>query len=625
MKAIHCAIHMFIALFLLLPLTACAAGPSPTPGNPTPVASKSEPIEQQVQDLLAQMTLEEKIGQMTQVEKNAIDPAEVTQYFIGSVLSGGGGYPFENTPAAWVEMVNGYQDAALATRLKIPMLYGVDAVHGHNNLYGAVIFPHNVGLGAANDPQLVKKIGAATAEELAATGVRWNFAPMVAVVQDIRWGRTYEGFGENTDLVSSLGAAYILGQQNAGDSGLAISPSVLATPKHYIGDGATVWGTSTSRGYSIDQGDMQLDEATLREVLLPPYQAAIQAGAECVMVSFSSWQGVKMHAHKYLVTDVLKGELGFQGFVVSDWQAIDQIPGDYYSDVVTSINTGIDMVMVPVKYETFITTLRQAVENGDVPIERIDDAVRRILTVKYHLGLFETPYTDPALLETIGSDAHRALAREAVAKSLVLLKNDNQALPAAKDTPLIYIGGASANNIGNMNGGWTIEWQGKSGDITPGTTILEAVQGAVSPETRVEYNLKGEFETGQKAELGIAVVGETPYAEGSGDRGDLALSPADQKLIATMREHCEKLVVIIISGRPLIITDQLAQADAWVAAWLPGTEGQGITDVLFGDQPFTGKLPYTWPASMDQLPLGPVYPQAATQKPLFPYGYGLEK
>jgi beta-glucosidase len=594
-------------------------------------------VEQRVEDLLARMTLAEKIGQMTQVEKGSIKPADVTRYFIGSVISGGGGSPLENTPEGWARMVDGYQKAALAARLGIPILYGADAVHGHNNLKGAVIFPHNIGLGAANDPALVEEICAATAEELSAAGVRWNFAPTVAVAQDIRWGRAYESYGENTELVSALGAACVRGLQNAGGpgkpgldaagrgaAGLAAPPSVLATPKHYLGDGGTAWGSSAAPGFKLDQGDARVDEETLRRVFLPPYQAAIDAGARSIMVSFSSWNGVRMHANRYLLADVLKGELGFRGFLVSDWQAIDQLPGDYHSDVVASINAGLDMVMVPFAYQQFISTLTGAVERGEVPVERIDDAVRRILAVKMEMGLFEQPYSDPALLDTVGSAAHRALAREAAAKSLVLLKNENRALPAAKDAPLIFVGGQIADDIGAQCGGWTIEWQGRSGDITPGTTLLEAVRAAASEKTKVEYSRDGRFEGAALANLGIAVVGEMPYAEGAGDREDLSLSAADAALIQKMRERSQKLVVVIISGRPLVIADVLDQADAWVAAWLPGTEGQGVTDVLFGDIPFTGRLPFAWPASGDQLPLGPASPSAAGQQPLFPYGYGLK-
>lgn len=621
---------LLFTIFLLL-ASACqpaTATPPPPAATEAPAGEQASPAyldttltaEARASDLLARMTLEEKIGQMTQVEKGSISPADVTRYHIGSILSGGGGYPSgDNSPEGWAKMVDGFQKAALESRLAIPLIYGVDAVHGHNNLKGATIFPHNIGLGAANDPQLMEKIGRATADEMRATGIPWNFAPVLAVVQDIRWGRTYEAYGENTALVTSLGIAYQRGLQGEASDSLF----VLATPKHFIGDGGTIWGTSKTENYQLDQGDTQMDEATLRALFLPPYKAAIEGGAQSVMISYSSWNGVKLHGHKYLITDVLKGELGFTGFVVSDWAGIDQVDGDYYTAVVTAINAGIDMNMVPQGYLRYLTVMQQAVEKGDIPIERIDDAVLRILTVKFKLGLFEQPFSDPAYLEAVGSDAHRLLAREAVAKSLVLLKNDNAALPLAKDTPLVYVAGMMANDIGAQCGGWTIEWQGKSGNITPGTTILEAIEATATGTVR--FNRFGDFEGAPKADVAIVVVGEKPYAEGRGDTPNPALSENDLELIRRVREQAEKVVVILISGRPLVITDALPYADAFVAAWLPGTEGQGVADVLFGDRPFTGKLPFTWPRAVEQLPFNfASLPTEGCDAPLFPYGYGLD-
>jgi len=575
----------------------------------------SLPIGVRAQALLSQMTLAEKIGQMTQVEKNSLTLDETKDKFIGSVLSGGGGSPSPNTPRAWLEMVTSFQRAALETRLGIPLLYGVDAVHGHNNVYGATIFPHNVGLGAAHDPDLVERIGRATAEEVAATGIFWNFAPTVAVPQDIRWGRTCEGYGENIELVTALGAAYIRGLQSAW-------PQVAATAKHFIGDGGTTFGSSTTiimnYRYLLDQGVVTMDEDPLRARFLPPYRAAVDAGVFCIMVSFNSWNGVKMHAHQYLLTDVLKGELGFTGFLVSDWQAIDQIPGGYHNAVVTSINAGLDMIMVPYDYDRFISEATQAVESDEISMERIDDAVRRILAVKFKLGLFERPLADPAALACVGSQAHCALAREAVRKSLVLLKNETGALPIAKDTSVIFVGGQAADDIGLQCGGWTIEWFGARGNITPGTTILDGLKQTVSPKARVEFDSSGEFDG--SADVGVAVVAEEPYAEGMGDREDLTLADGDVALIERMRARCNRLIVIVISGRPLILTDQLPKIDGLVAAWLPGTEGAGVADVLFGDYRFTGKLPYTWPRSMSQIPM----PSGGGGARLFPFGYGLE-
>jgi beta-glucosidase len=350
---------------------------------------------------------------------------------------------------------------------------------------------------------------------------------------------------------------------------------------------------------------------------------AIEAGAKSIMISYSSWGGLKMHAQKYLITDVLKGELGFDGFVVSDWQGIEKISGDYYADVVTAINAGIDMNMVPYDYNRFIDSLAKAVEAGDVSMERIDDAVGRILTVKYEMGLFDHPLSDEAMRAQVGSDEHRALAREAVVKSAVLLKNDNSALPLSKETPRIYVAGAGADDIGMQCGGWTIEWQGKEGDITPGTTILEAIRNTVSPGTVVDYDKNGWFDG--KAEACVAVVGEQPYAEGQGDSADLALPVSDKRMLSRLPERCEKIVVVLISGRPLIVTEYLNGWDALVAAWLPGTEGQGIADLLFGDQPFTGKLSYTWPRSIKQIPFDLAnLPADGCDAPLFPLGYGLD-
>lgn len=615
------------------PPPAAEAPDEPADPGPPSYQDAQLPVEERVADLLGRMSLDEKIGQMTLVEKNSITPEDVTAYFIGGVLSGGGGYPAgDNTPEGWLEMVNGYQTAALATPLAIPMIYGVDAVHGHNNLKGATIFPHNIGLGATGNAELVEQIGRATAIEVAASGIFWNYAPVLAVPQDIRWGRTYEGYSENTELVTELGVAYQRGLQ--GDS-LSGETAVLATPKHYIADGGTTWGTSTTGEYQIDQGDAQLDEATLRAIHLPPYIAAIESGARSIMVSFSSWNGTKMHAEQYLISDVLKGELGFTGFVVSDWGGVDQISPDYGEAVTAAINAGIDMNMVPYDYERFINALKTAVEQGDVSQERIDDAVTRILRVKFEMGLFDRPLPDESQIAVIGRDEHRQLAREAVRQSLVLLKNENDGLPIPKTTPLIFVGGEAADDIGIQSGGWTIEWQGASGNITPGTTILDGIEATVSPETSVEtvvhFNRFGQFErvldeAGNPAiaPIAIAVIGERPYAEGLGDNGQLTLSEGELTMLGRLRERSEKLIVIVVSGRPIILPDQLSEWDALVAAWLPGTEGAGVADLLFGDYPFIGKLPYTWPRSIEQLPFDFANLAAEGEDaPLFPFGYGL--
>ena len=600
-----------------------------------PAAATS--VDDRVKALLAQMTLAEKIGQMTQVEKNSITPKDVTRYFIGSVLSGGGGSPARNTPEDWLAMVSGFQEAALSTRLGIPLLYGVDAVHGTAAVVDATVFPQNVGLGAADDPDLMRRIGAATAAEMAATGIRWNFGPVVAVPQDIRWGRTYEGYGENTELVSRLAVPYIEGlQEDASGQRFGSPATVLATAKHFLADGGTAFGSSTTeiiKPYLLDQGDAQIDEATLRRVHLPPYQAAVDAGVGSVMASFSSWNGVKMHGNRDLLTGVLRDELGFDGFLVSDWQGIDQLPGDYYSDVVTAINAGIDMVMVPYDYKLFIDTLTRAVETGDVSQARIDEAVRRILRVKAELGLFDHDPLEPgAPIETVGSLDHRELAREAVRKSVVLLKNERETLPLVHATPLIYVGGEGADDIGIQIGGWSTEWQGAAGDITAGTTILGGIKEVSAPDALVLYDAAGRFDSytnatgGQLiADVGVAVVAERPYAEGVGDSSDLALPAADLAMVQRLRDSSNRLVLVVLAGRPVDITDLLPLADAVVVAWLPGTEGQGVADVLFGRYPFTGKLPYTWPRSADQLPFDfSALPADGPDAPLFSAGFGLE-
>ena len=374
----------------------------------------------------------------------------------------------------------------------------------------------------------------------------------------------------------------------------------------------------------LDQGNVQLPEAALRKLFLPPYQAAVQADVMSIMASFSSWRGLKMHAQKYLLTDVLKGELGFKGFIISDCAGIEQVSDDYYTAVVTSIDAGVDMDMCPANHITFMGTLRQAVDNGDVPESRIDDAVRRILRAKFKLGLFEKPYADPELVMTVGSVEHRLLARQAVRESLVLLKNDNQALPISKDVSTLLLAGI--DNSGIQSGGWTLQWQGVTENLKGATTIYQGLKAAVSPGTRVYYDPSGRFpDFNGTAPVGIVTVGELPYAEGVADTADLQLSAADIQVIQQARTRVDKLIVIILSGRPLVITDQYRMADAWVAAWLPGSEGEGVADVLVGDYPFTGKLPYSWPRSNSQLPINENNDIGKTgcAAPLFQIGYGL--
>ncbi len=580
----------------------------------------TQPIAARVDAVLAEMTLAEKIGQMTLIEKGSIDPTAVTDYAIGGILSGGGGYPKgNNTPEGWAEMVDGYQQAALDTRLGIPMIYGVDAVHGHSNVVGTVVFPHNIGLGAANNPELMTRIGEITAAEMVATGIYWNYGPAVSVPQDIRWGRTYEGYSEDTAIVSSLSSAYLRGLQQ---DDLSAPDTVLATVKHFVADGGTRWGSSTTGNYQMDQGVARGDMELLRRVHLPPYEVAIENGAQSVMISFSSWNYVKMHGNRELITGVLIDELGFDGFIVADWGGVDQISLSYYESVVRAINAGIDMNMVPYDYETFINTLTIAVDAGDVSEDRIDEAVRNILKVKFALGLFEAPFSNPDYLERVGSDAHREVARQAVRESAVLLKNEGDLLPLDPAQTEIFVAGKAADDIGIQSGGWTIEWQGKAGDITVGTTILEGIQATVSTDTTVHYDKFGHFdEITDTPSTCIAVVGEQPYAEGFGDDPDLELEARDKRMLRRMAETCETLTVLLVSGRPLVLNDLYDQWDAFVAVWLPGTEGQGVADVLFGDYPFTGTLPYTWPRSVDQLPFDFATLQA--EDVLFSRGFGL--
>jgi beta-glucosidase len=571
--------------------------------------------EAQAEKMLSQMTLDEKIGQMTQADMLALkDKDDVQKYFLGSVLSGGSSDPKDgNSPQAWLHAVEEFRAEALKTRLKIPLLYGIDAVHGHNNIEGAVIFPHNIGMGAAHNPRLVEREERVTAEEISGTGIQWAFAPCIAVAQNERWGRTYESFGDSPELVSPLGAAAIRGFQTRN---LAGSTAILACAKHFIGDGGTENGK--------DQGNDVCDEATLRKLYLPPYAAAIKAGVGSIMVSYSSWNGTKMHGNKYLLTDVLKGELGFKGFLVSDWAAIDQISKDYKTDVEVSINAGLDMVMVPYgpgeanNYAQFITALKELVNEGKVPESRVDDAVRRILRVKYQMGLFDKTATDPKLTEAIGSAAHRKVARECVRQSLVLLKNANEALPLSKKIKRLVVVGDAADDLGRQCGGWTIGWQGAPGKVTSGgTTILTAIRNTVSKGTEVVFSPDGADAKG--ADAIVVVVGEMPYAEMKGDSKEPRVSEADTALIEKAKAAGAPVVTVILSGRPLILGNALDASDALVAAWLPGTEGQGVADVLFGGYNPTGKLPRNWPRDASQLAGNSI----DMSNPQFARGFGL--
>ena len=593
-----------------------------TPSDSALYKKSDLPVMDRVRDLMSYMTMEEKIGQMTQVERKFLDGDEnISKYFLGSLLSGGGSAPKKNFPKSWADMYDRFQKVALSTRLGIPIIYGVDAVHGHNNVIGATIFPHHIGLGCTNNPKIVEDVYRATAVEVAATGIDWNFAPCLAVPRDERWGRTYEGFGETPEIVKSMAAAAVQGLQTDDLKG---QTSVLATAKHFLGDGGTAWGTGLYK--KMDHGDTKVSDQEMSEIHLAGYLPALEAGVGSIMPSYSQVNGTYMHINKELLDGLLKRELGYKGFIVSDWAALERMVGhpDYKKNIIKGINAGIDMVMVPgavpdgnQSYQNFINLLSESIKEGLISADRINDAVARILKTKFEIGLFEKPFADRSLLNKVGSKEHRAIARDAVKQSLVVLKN-NGVLPISKDLGQIHVAGKNADDLGNQCGGWTITWQGESGPLTKGTTIYEAIQVAVSSFTNVTYSKDGSGAKG--ANLGIVVVGETPYSEMMGDKETLQLDKKDLQAIENVRKAGVPVVVVIVSGRPLIIEDQVEKWDGLVAAWLPGSEGKGVTDVLFGDYNPTGRLSVSWPRSMNQIPINF---GDENYDPLFEYGFGL--
>jgi beta-glucosidase len=562
---------------------------------------------------------------MTQVDSGGLATSEVTSGYLGSVLSGGGTDPTAgNKISDWSAQISSFLNAAKSFSPHIGLLYGVDAVHGNNNVQDATMFPHNIGLGATRNPKLVEDIARITAQEMLGVGANWSFAPTVAAALDERWGRTYEAFSETPDLASQLGLATVKGLQNGK---LGSTQSVLACVKHYAGDGATDGGKNS--------GDVtQLDEATFRKLAIEPYRASIEAGVGTVMASYSSYQGTKMTGAKKWLTDVLKGELGFQGFVVSDWNAISQLSGSYSEQVKTAINAGLDMAMLshgmgtPHTAADFASTLTTLVNSGDVSADRVKDAVRRILTIKCEMGLLDGDTTiEPALTAAIGSAEHRAVARDAVRQSLVVLKNDG-VLPLSKTVTHIHVTGSGADSLAKQCGGWTVGWQGLTSDgtatgTTSGTTVLGAIKKKFSgSSTTVTSSTDGSGATG--ADRAVVVVGETPYAEGTGDKSNPTLLTEDFAAIAAVKAANVPFVVVLFSGRPLILTDAkgvsaLDQSNAFIAAFLPGTEGDGIADVLFGDYNPTGKLSFSWPSSVSQIPIN----DGDGKTPLFPFGHGL--
>jgi len=613
-------IHCFLMLLLLAVLTSCTKSVS---NNPIRITWNS------LEDLVAQMTLDEKIGQMTQAEIGDLQIGDISVYALGSVQSGGDTTIPQNNPQGWFKMVNSFTEESLKTRTGIPVIYGIDAVHGHNNVMNAVIFPHNVGLGAIAAGDLRRGMNAAytagriTAQEMLATGIRWTFAPVLGVAEDVRWGRTYECYSENVEIVTALGERAVSGLQ---DGGAAVCV------KHFLGEGQTIDG---------NQGNAFLDRSGL-ERIIPPYRAAIDAGAMAVMASYSSVNGIKMHENRELLTGLLKEGMGFEGMVLSDWAALGQLSGGSYKwQIANAINAGIDMVMATNgrgNWVYFIENLKELVEEGTVPMSRIDDAVLRILRFKQAAGLFETPSLQKP--GAIGTNTNRAAAREIVSDSLVLLRNKNNVIESLPSYKNILVAGQGANDIGMQCGGWTINWQGSHGPITKGTTILEGIQGATKGKADVTYVVNGKTEGNFDAV--IAVIGETPYAETQGDRfnsTDLLRLNADsgeaQRAIQTMKSgdisfnsinirqrdadmlwevygYGCPVIVIMLSGRPMTIGDEYENWDAFIAAWLPGTEGGGIADVLFGKRDFTGRTPYTWRKTIN----GEV---------LYPFGFGLDK
>lgn len=590
-----------------------------------PIA-KDPQMEEKIAALLKQLTLEQKIGQMMQPDIRDVTPEDVRKYRLGSILNGGGAFPGEKKYAKvsdWVALADKFYDASMDTgggAPAIPIIWGTDAVHGHNNVVGATLFPHNIGLGAAHNPELMERIGAATAIEVAVTGIDWTFAPTLAVVRDDRWGRTYEGFSEDPQIVRSYAGPMVKGIQGApGTPAFLDANHVLATAKHFIGDGGTDQG--------IDRGNNLSSEQVLLDIHGQGYLTALEAGAQIVMASYNSWQGWKLHGHKHLLTDVLKGKLGFDGFIISDWDGVDEVQGCSKDKCADAINAGIDMVMVPKDWKNFITNTVAQVKSGDISESRIDDAVTRILRVKMRAGMFERgkPSSRPLAnkAELLGSAEHRAIARQAVSESLVLLKNRNGLLPLRRDVKVL-VAGTGADNIAKQSGGWTISWQGDGNtnrDFPGGTSVFAGIK-SIAPNATL--SVEGNYS--DKPDVAVVVFGEDPYAEFMGNVKTIDYAGAEEALLRKLQGEGIPVVTIFLSGRPLWLNPELNASDAFVVAWLPGTEGGGIADVLFRDaqgnvnKDFRGKLSFSWPQSVEQTALNR---NDANYAALFPYGFGL--
>jgi len=608
--------YIALLLVLMLLLGGCSDRKSSTVGQVSEPAKPGPEVyrEMSVEDLVASMTLEEKVGQMVQGARDRVTVGDIRLLKLGSVLSGGGSYPKNNTIDDWREMISEYQKAALSTDKGIPIIYGVDAVHGLSLVKNAVVFPHNIGLGAANDPGLVYEMGAAVAEEMKLVGIPWNFSPCVAVNTDPRWGRTYECYSSDPSIVTNLALAYAKGQMDHG---------IAPTAKHYVADGGAVFGTGEG-DFLIDRGDAVMSEEELREIHLRPYKELIDNGIKIIMASYSSWNGVKMHEHEYLLADVLKNELGFEGFVVSDWEAVSGLSGNTYEEkVIKAVNAGIDMLMESFSYEKACYTIIDAVKSGKISEERINDAVRRILTVKKDIGLFDDPYMENVSheVDNIGSEKYREIAKQLVEKSLVLLKNDNNILPLKKGQK-IFITGPAADDMGMQCGGWGLTWQGLLDDgqkVTEGTTILE---GLIEYGKKYGYEIITETERADEADVVILAIGEVPYAEFMGDTADLSIvgdkaHPDNLAAIELAKSLNKPVVTLIVAGRNVIISDYIDDWDGVVMCYLPGSEGDGVASVLSGEVPFTGKLPMPYYRSVEDI--GKKAPDL-----LFDVGFGLE-
>lgn len=593
-------------------------------------------VKAQVDELMSTMTLAQKIGQMTQTERLNCSPSEAKRFHLGSIMAGPGSVESNKPPQHWLEIADNYWQSSTIKdqdNQGIPVLFGVDAIHGHNNLSDATIFPHNIALGAADDSELIKEITTITRDEVLATGLDWVFAPNLGVAQNNHWGRFYESFSQTPDIANKYVDKIIIGLQNFSQEQNVQTHGVIACAKHWIGDGATSHG--------IDHGDSEISWQELNSTHIAPYVAAINAGVMTIMASFNSWNGQKCHGHQFLLTEVLKKQLNFSGFIVSDMNGIDYLDDDFYLSIAQGVNAGIDMFMVPQNWKMFIQHLHNHVELGTVPISRVNDAVRRILSVKIASGVLSAPKPSQRVRannKNIGSFEHREVARKAVRKSLVLLKNNKNILPLNKNARIL-VTGKNANNIGHQCGGFTLNWQGVSGNeqFTQATSVWQGIKN-IAPNAV----LKEQFDTiaVNEHDLAIVVIGEKPYAEGLGDIRDdenliikagsqingqinisehygtstelKTLHPEDYKTIKALTDKNLPVVVILISGRTLIINAELQHASAFVAAWLPGTQGQGISDVLFGDFNFQGKLSFDWPKTT-----------LATSMPLFPQNFGL--